>query len=87
MTFFSKGRAMTLAARRDDLACRILKLEQQLKAYEQLHAGELAELWQGLEACKRAVADDLASDQARGSEEAVDGHATPGSAEGVVAPD
>jgi hypothetical protein len=43
----------------DDLAGRILKLEQQLEAYERLHGGELAELWQALNECKRAIANDL----------------------------
>ncbi len=43
----------------DSLAGRILKLEQQLEAYERLHAGELAELWQALNECKRAIADDV----------------------------
>ncbi len=46
-------------AHSDGLAGRILKLEQQLAAYERLHAGELAELWQALNECKRAIADDV----------------------------
>lgn len=39
-----------------EVACQLLKLEQQLKAYQKLHGGELAELWQSLEACKSAIA-------------------------------
>ncbi len=39
----------------DDLACRILKFEQQLKAYEKLHAEEVAELWQTLNEWKREI--------------------------------
>ncbi len=39
------------------LACQLLKLEQQLQSYERLHASEMAELWQILNECKRAVAD------------------------------
>ena len=46
-----------------DLACRLLKVEQQLKAYEKLHTGELAELWQALNECKAAVADVISSQE------------------------
>ncbi len=54
----SKGQVVCMA-HPDSLAGRILKLEQQLEAYERLHAGELAELWQALNECKRAIAADL----------------------------
>ena len=50
-------------AQTDDLACRLLRLEQQLLAYERLHAGEMAELWKILDQCKRAVAHDSADPQ------------------------
>lgn len=46
-----------------ELACRLLKLEQQLRAYEKLHAGELSELWKNLNECKQAVADIVSSDE------------------------
>ncbi len=49
-------------AQLDDVACRILKFEQQLKAYESLHASELAEMWQVLNELKRAVADALSTE-------------------------
>jgi hypothetical protein len=39
----------------DQLACQLLKFEQQLKAYEKLHQGELTELWQALNDCKQAL--------------------------------
>lgn len=39
-----------------DLACQVLKLEQQLEAYQKLHAEELSELWRLLKECKRALA-------------------------------
>ncbi len=45
-----------------DLACRLLRLEQQLKAYEEIHAEELAELWQALNEWKRELTGIL-SDQ------------------------
>ena len=39
-----------------DIACRLLRFEQQLKAYEKLHADELAELWRTLNECKQLIA-------------------------------
>jgi hypothetical protein len=45
-----------------DLACRLLRFEQQLRAYEKLHADELAELWRTLNECKRLIADSVADD-------------------------
>lgn len=38
-----------------ELARRLLKVEQQLLAYEKLHADELDELWRMLNDCKRRV--------------------------------
>jgi len=43
------------------LASQILKVEQQLRAYEKLHAGELSELWQTLNDCKQAIAEIIGS--------------------------
>ncbi len=45
------------------LASRVLKVEQKIEAYQELHAGELAELWQELNECKRQIAVSV-SDQA-----------------------
>lgn len=42
-----------------DLACRLLRVEQQLIAYQKLHTDELAELWQTLDKCKQAIAATL----------------------------
>lgn len=42
-----------------DLASRIVKVEQQLQAYEKLHGDELAELWHSLNECKRDLARSL----------------------------
>jgi hypothetical protein len=39
-----------------DLARQVLKLEQQLEAYQKLHAEELDELRRTLNECKRALA-------------------------------
>lgn len=39
-----------------ELASRLLRFEQQLKAYQKLHEDELAELWRSLNECKQAVA-------------------------------
>lgn len=39
----------------NDLAGRLLRFEQQLTAYQKLHGDELAELWQMLNTCKRAL--------------------------------
>jgi hypothetical protein len=47
---------MVCANQQDDLACHLLKLELRLKAYERLHAGELAEMWHTLNVCKQAIA-------------------------------
>lgn len=47
----------------DDLACRLLIFEQQLKAYEKLHAEEVAELWQTLNEWKREITDHALSNQ------------------------
>ncbi len=52
----------------DDVACRLLKLEQQLRAYEALHAGELAELWQNLNECKRALTSIISCNEPTGAE-------------------
>jgi hypothetical protein len=38
-----------------ELAGRLLRVEQQLLAYEKLHADELDELWRTLNDCKRRV--------------------------------
>jgi diadenosine tetraphosphate (Ap4A) HIT family hydrolase len=48
-----------------DIASRLLRFEQQLKAYEKLHADELAELWRTLNECKQAIAA-LADERANG---------------------
>lgn len=48
-----------------DLASRLLRFEQQLQAYQKLHADELAELWRSLNECKQALAalyEDRAND-------------------------
>lgn len=37
------------------IADLLLKIEYQLKAYQQLHEGELAELWKALDECKRTI--------------------------------
>ncbi len=39
-----------------ELASRLLRFEQQLKAYQKLHEDELAELWLTLNECKQAIA-------------------------------
>jgi len=39
----------------NELASRLLRLEQQLTAYQKLHADELAEMWRILNECKRAL--------------------------------
>jgi diadenosine tetraphosphate (Ap4A) HIT family hydrolase len=42
-----------------------LRFEQQLQAYQKLHADELAELWRSLNECKQALAalyEDRATD-------------------------
>lgn len=44
-----------------DLACRLLRVEQQLIAYQKLHTDELAELWQTLNECKQAIAATLSA--------------------------
>ena len=46
-----------------DLAYHVLRLEQQLKAYQKLHAEEFEELWRALNEFKKALAD-LAEDRA-----------------------
>ena len=40
----------------NDIAGRLLQIEQQLMAYQKLHTDELAELWQTLNQCKREIA-------------------------------
>jgi len=50
------------------LASSLLRLEQQLEAYQELHTNELAELWRILNACKRQLADAL-SEPMQGSGE------------------
>ncbi|HEX9899343.1 MAG TPA: hypothetical protein VGC81_08945 [Candidatus Methylomirabilis sp.] len=47
------------------LASRLLKVEQKIEAYQELHADELAELWQELNECKRQIVVGV-SDQASG---------------------
>jgi hypothetical protein len=65
---FPKGQAITPMTKvasvmqADDLACQLLKLEQQLVAYEKLHTTELAELWHTLNKCKQTIADSVSSD-------------------------
>lgn len=39
----------------EKIACNLLKLEQQLLAYQKLHEDELSELWQVLNECKQAI--------------------------------
>lgn len=60
----------------DQLACQLLKFEQQLKAYEKLHRGELTELWQALNDCKQALvaivtAEEPSTEESNDSEETV----------------
>lgn len=66
---------MLRATQQDDLACHLLKLEQQLKAYEKLHAGELAEMWHILDVCKQAIADIAAANEPDDPEESNDAEA------------
>ncbi len=54
---------MLRGTRQDVLACDLLKLEQRLKAYEKLHANELAEMWHTLNVCKQALADIASADE------------------------
>lgn len=64
---------MLRGTQQDDLACHLLKIEQQLRAYEKLHAGELAEMWHTLNVCKQAIADIASADEPvdpEGSEDA-----------------
>ncbi len=60
----------------DHIACQLLKFEQQLKAYEKLHAGELTELWQTLNDCKQALAS-LAAVESPDLEEPTDSEEQP----------
>ena len=53
----------------DDLACRLLKFEQQLLSYEKLHSTELAELWQTLNDCKQMIAAFIPPNGSDGSDE------------------
>ncbi len=69
----------------DDLACRLLKFEQQLKAYEKLHATELAELWQALNDCKEAVTAIASSDELVNPDESDDSEEDARSPESVAA--
>ncbi len=41
----------------EELARRLYKIEQQLRAYQKLHAEEFEELWQTLNDCKQAIND------------------------------
>lgn len=66
---------MLRATQQDDLACHLLKLEQQLKAYEKLHAGELAEMWHTLNVCKQAIANIASSNEPVDPEESNDAEA------------
>lgn len=43
----------------NDLASRLLRFEQQLAAYQKLHADEMAELWRVLDECKRVLVTAL----------------------------
>lgn len=61
----------------DDLACRLLTFEQQLKSYEKLHATELAELWQVLNDCKHTLAGILSSNELVSSDESNNVEADP----------
>jgi hypothetical protein len=54
----------------EELACRILKLEQQLKAYEKLHAEEFAELWKALNDCKQGITALVAPQESDPAEQA-----------------
>jgi hypothetical protein len=45
------------------LAARLLRFEQRLEAYQRLHANELAELWRGLNECKRQIVDTLSEQE------------------------
>lgn len=56
----------------DHIACQLLKFEQQLKAYEKLHAGELTELWQTLNDCKQSLAAIISARESPSSEELTD---------------
>jgi hypothetical protein len=49
-----------------DLAGRLLKYELQLEAYQKLHADEIAQLWQALDACKREIVAALPSERTNG---------------------
>lgn len=40
----------------ENLAYKLLKLEQQLIAYQKLHEDEMGELWRVLNTCKREIA-------------------------------
>jgi hypothetical protein len=56
----------------DHIACQLLKFEQQLKAYEKLHTGELTELWQTLNDCKQALAAIVSASEFPSPEESND---------------
>ncbi|HET7010445.1 MAG TPA: hypothetical protein VFI11_06690 [Anaerolineales bacterium] len=58
-----------------DLASRLLRFEQQLQAYQKLHADELAELWRSLNECKQAVAA-LCEESANGPVQALSAEPT-----------
>ena len=47
----------------NNLASRLLKFEQQLAAYQKLHADELAERWRVLDECKCALVAALPSQE------------------------
>lgn len=66
---------MLRGTRQDVLACHLLKLEQRLKAYEKLHANELAEMWHTLNVCKQAIADIASADEPVDSEGSNDAEA------------
>lgn len=74
---------MLRATQQDDLACHLLKLEQQLKAYEKLHAGELAEMWHTVDVCKQAIAHIVAASEPADPEESNDDEADECSLENV----
>ena len=68
----------------DHIACQLLKLEQQLKAYEKLHADELTELWQTLNDCKQVLAAIDSASESPSSEESNDSGETVGSLASVT---
>ncbi len=62
-------------AQPEELARRLYKIEQQLKAYQKLHAEELTELWQTLNDCKQAIDDVAIMPETPHSDDSSDGTA------------